>query len=101
MRKDLRDSYDVMEVDVPPGRIRYPWYHRLDISMGKEFHFSTIHLEAYFSVRNAYARQNVLYYNPISLILHPNAGGPGINYRVEHSYKSLPIIPTIGLRIVL
>jgi hypothetical protein len=88
-------------VPVPPGRIRYPWYHRLDVSFSKEFHFSAVHLEIYFSVRNAYGWRNVLYYKPTELIYNMYPNGTHYNYRVKHDFNTFPVLPTVGLRAVL
>ena len=94
------DSFDGISMNVPPGRIRYPWYHRLDISLAREFHFSTWHMEFYFSMRNVYARKNVLYYKPGGLSCDTHQGH-FINYYIKHPFRWLPPIPTLGLRVVL
>ncbi|MBN2008925.1 TonB-dependent receptor [candidate division KSB1 bacterium] len=93
------DHYTSIFVEIPPNHIRYPWYHRLDISLTKEFHFSTWHMEMYLSVRNAYSRKNPLYYKN-SEVAYFTRNGEMVDYHVEHPFKWLPPIPTVGIRVV-
>ncbi len=91
-------SYHSYEVQVPRGRIRYPYYHRLDISLSKSINRRGFALAPYISVRNAYARRNVIYYeDPWWLSGIPEDQLP--NYQIRREYFALPIIPTAGLRI--
>ena len=96
-----QDLYDTILIDVPPGKIRFPWYHRLDISFEKEFHFSTWHLDVYFSVRNLYARRNVLYYTEPGSLSYDTKNGKYVDYYIKHPFTWLPPIPTVGLRFII
>jgi len=95
-----QDYYDLVYIDVPPGKIRNPWYHRLDVSFEKEFHFNTWHMGFYFGIRNLYARRNVLYYEEYGSLGYETRNGKYVNYYIKHPYKWLPPIPTVGVRIV-
>ncbi|MBK8700095.1 MAG: TonB-dependent receptor [Saprospiraceae bacterium] len=45
---------------------RLPYYHRLDLSLSKKFHFSKYtHLELNASITNAYDRENIFYFDRI------------------------------------
>ncbi|HRG64741.1 MAG TPA: hypothetical protein PLV12_02995, partial [Saprospiraceae bacterium] len=45
---------------------RLPYYHRLDISISKTFHFSKFSsLEVNASVTNAYDRANIFYFDRV------------------------------------
>jgi hypothetical protein len=94
------EFFDTQSIGVPPGRIRYPWYHRMDFSLIKEFHFSKWHMETYFALRNVYMRKNPLYYES-SELAYEMQNGKRVNYYVKHPFKWLPPIPTIGIRAVL
>ena len=96
-----QELYNTIYIDVPPGKIRFPWYHRLDISLEKEFHFSTWHMNVYFSVRNLYARRNVLYYTEPGSLSYDTKNGKYVDWYVKHPFAWLPPIPTVGLRFVI
>ncbi len=95
-----QDYYDVIYIDVPPGKIRHPWYHRLDVSLEKEFHFSTWHMSFYAGIRNLYARKNVLFYEDYGTLSYDTRNGKYVDYYVKHPYTSMPPIPTVGIRVV-
>jgi len=95
-----QDQFDTFYMNVPPGRIRNPWYHRLDVSVEKEFHYDNWLLGFYFSVRNLYARRNVLFYEEYGSVACDTRNGRFVDFYIKHPYESLPPIPTIGLRIV-
>ncbi len=62
---------------------RLPSYHRLDISVSKEFRFEYVRLVAEASVLNVYDRKNMFYYD--------RSTGERIDM--------LPILPTVNLRV--
>lgn len=62
---------------------RLPSYHRLDISVSKEFQFEYVRLVAEASVLNVYDRKNMFYYD--------RSTGERIDM--------LPILPTVNLRV--
>lgn len=96
-----QELYDTIFVDVSPGKIRFPWYHRLDISLEKEFHFSKWHMNVYFAIRNLYTRRNVLYYTEPGSLSYDTKNGKYVDWYVKHPFAWLPPIPTIGLRFVI
>jgi hypothetical protein len=61
---------------------RLPWYHRLDISVQKAWHFANDQeLDLSIGVMNVYNRLNVFYVNRISM----------------QRTNQLPVLPTLGL----
>ncbi len=61
---------------------RMPYYHRLDMSLKRIFHFSRYSkLEAIFSITNVYNRENIFFVDRIT------------NTRVNQ----LPVLPSLGL----
>ena len=65
-RKQFDKGCGTYDVDVPPGRIRYPWYHRLDVSISRRIERRHITCIPYLSIRNVYNRKNVLYYRDLT-----------------------------------
>lgn len=61
---------------------RFPWYHRLDISIKYIFTKSSFKFKPYFQIINLYDHQNVLYYDEF--------GKP---------YFSMPFLPMLGLEV--
>ena len=100
-RNRTENSYGTYEVDVPPGRIRYPWYHRLDLAISwtkQTKHFS---YSPYLSIRNVYNRKNVLYYRQLNYrITYYGENYDQEKYTIERDPFWLPIIPTFGVRFV-
>ena len=94
-------SYNVFgayETDAPRGRIRYPCYHRLDLNIAKIFKRGSVTYTPYISIRNAYSRENVLYYRNIEYQpLFENKHW--VNPDLDREPFFIPIIPSIGLRI--
>ncbi|MCX6225790.1 MAG: hypothetical protein NTV01_13735, partial [Bacteroidia bacterium] len=61
---------------------RLPWYHRLDISLQKAWHFrNNQSVEVAFGIMNLYNRLNVFYIDRITL----------------KRINQLPVLPTLGL----
>ncbi len=85
------------EMDVPPGSIRYPWYHRLDISFAKVLNFNGATVAPFFSVYNAYYRKNVLYYGPPFPDFELK-DGEWVNPHIHREVTSMRIVPTAGIR---
>ncbi len=85
------------EMDVPPGSIRYPWYHRLDISFAKVLTVKNRSFAPYISLYNAYGRKNVLYYGK-PFTDHEHVDGEWTNPHIDRDVVSMRFIPTIGLR---
>jgi len=67
----------------PKNTGRLPSYHRLDVSVSKEFRFGYVKFIAEASVLNVYNRQNMFYYD--------RSTGERIDM--------LPILPTVNLRV--
>ncbi len=68
---------------------RYPAYHRLDLSLRKQFQKSWGRVTPYLEVLNAYNRKNVLFY-----FYEYNHNPP-----VRSGVSMFPLLPTIGLEI--
>jgi len=65
---------------------RLPWYHRLDLSLEKRWKLGRkLNLESVIGLMNVYNRQNVFYMDRITY------------ERIDQ----LPILPTLGLRLLL
>ncbi len=90
--------YTSYEIDIPRGRIRYPPYHRMDISIMKTIQKKGFSLAPYISVRNVYYRKNVLFYRSPHFT-YDFKNGKWVNPHIDRDPFTLPIIPTIGLRI--
>lgn len=77
---EINDDLEVLYADYNLGRM--PSYHRLDVSIKRQFKFSkTSVLETIFSISNLYDRANIFYYNQIT----------------DSRINQLPIMPTIGM----
>ncbi len=77
---EINDDLEVLYADFNLGRM--PSYHRLDVSIKRQFKFSkTSVLETIFSISNLYDRANIFYYNQIT----------------DSRINQLPIMPTIGM----
>jgi outer membrane receptor protein involved in Fe transport len=85
-------------VHVPRGRIRYPPYHRLDISFFQEIQKKGFHFSPYLSVRNIYNRKNVLFYQDVIWSPKVVQGESGFIPRIERDAFSIGILPTLGIR---
>lgn len=95
-----QDYFETIDISIPAGRIRYPWYHRFDLSFARLFQFSKYQIETYFAIRNLYARRNVLYYEESKLVEDKGNNQSHRSY-VIHPFKWLPPIPTVGIRFLL
>ncbi|MCD6118162.1 TonB-dependent receptor [bacterium] len=90
--------YIPYNINVPRGRIRYPNYHRLDISIKKAIKLKKCVLKPYLNIRNVYYRKNVLFYRDIEFS-YDFDNGKLVNPHIERDAFVLPIIPTMGLRV--
>ncbi len=100
--QDLKyyDFYAPVPINLPHQFLRYPAYHRLDINLSKKIILKKWTLAPYFSIRDAYYRRNVYYYRNLSVrydigLFTEKTKAPTL---ARESF-SLPLIPTIGLRI--
>ncbi len=89
--------YGIHEIDAPPGRIRYPHYHRLDASVNKKTHWLSQDWTLYAAIRNIYNRKNVLYYRNIDYQTSSNDEWVDPNIDREPFY--IPLLPTLGCTI--
>ena len=99
--RDVRSYYwRSYEVDVPPGRIRYPYYHRMDVSISRTFFMKQRYtITPYVSIRNIYNRKNVLYYRTLRYGWYfEDENYDKGKFVLERDPFSLPIIPTFGVR---
>lgn len=90
----------VRDIDVPRDAIRYPYYHRLDLSLRYKTHYKTVAVEPYLSIRNVYYRKNVLYYKNNHELYWQDYAMLYKDSRLTREHKFLPIIPSIGVRCV-
>jgi|GEM_PF-2019779 len=90
--------YEAYVMDISRDRIRYPYYHRLDVSLTWQFYWKQAVLSPYLSVYNAYWRKNVLYYRK-SKFTYDLVDGAWKNPHLERDPFTLPMIPTIGMKI--
>jgi ferric enterobactin receptor len=85
---------------VPMGKIRYPYYHRLDVNIQTHFRLWGATYKPYISVRNVYARKNVLYYDYGFLeSLVDEETGEVVKRWIERKAYSLPVLPTVGVNV--
>jgi hypothetical protein len=77
-------------VNGEPKSARYPDYHRLDVSLHKEFLLGGLKSYVYVEILNAYFRKNVQGYT----VSYRDDGAP-----IQEPYYGLPIIPTIGISV--
>lgn len=96
------ESFRSYPVEIQPGDIRYPYYHRLDVSLHKKFRCKTFTFVPYLSVRNVYNRKNVIYYQSLDY----NATAPiyvGSDQLGDTGFErdpfTLPILPTFGFQV--
>ncbi|MBN2011599.1 TonB-dependent receptor plug domain-containing protein [candidate division KSB1 bacterium] len=82
--------------ETPVGMVRYPCYHRLDMNVRWLVRKTPYRLSTYLSVRNAYARKNVLYYTDVRVDGYDDYGNL-IQPVIRRTSYSLPVIPTAGL----
>lgn len=93
------DFYRGYEVNLPRGIIRYPYYHRLDLCVSKNIVVKKFTFSPYFSVRNAYYRKNILYYERVGIEYdYDEETQTFLPPKISREFASLPIIPTIGFR---
>ncbi len=89
--------YQQTEMDVPRGRVRYPYYHRLDITVIKLIKRSKFTFAPYFSIRNVYNRANPIFYKKVEFDADFE-DGKIINARIEREPYKISILPTVGFR---
>ena len=79
-----KDSYD----PIYHGKERLPLFHQLDLRVDKRFLFETWILEIYLDIQNVYYARNAEFYR----------------YKYDYSERDviegLPILPTLGFRLV-
>ena len=90
--------YSAYEMEVSRDKIRYPYYHRLDIQFSRTVRFKHAVLSPYLSVYNAYWHKNVLYYRT-SNFTYDHKNGRWQNPHLERDPFTLPLIPTVGMKI--
>ncbi|TVP48464.1 MAG: hypothetical protein EA350_03370 [Gemmatimonadales bacterium] len=73
----------------PRNRERYPWYHRLDLSVRRTFSLTWGEFTPHLDVLNVYNQRNVLFYYVDYSGAVPTRSG----------FTMLPILPTIGAEI--
>ncbi len=86
------------EMDILKGAVRYPYYHRLDVQVSRTWHYRSASVTPYLSVYNAYARKNVLYYRE-SRFVYDHRDGQWQNPHLERDPFTLPVIPSLGVRV--
>lgn len=87
---DEPDSANIAVLIGPRNQERYPAYHRLDLSVRKQFSKSWGVLTPYLQVLNVYNRKNVLFY-----FYDYNRATP-----VRSGVSMFPILPTLGVEVV-
>jgi len=85
------------EMDLERDRIRYPYYHRLDMQISITKKYRTWTMIPYFSFYNVYARKNVLYYRTC-YITHSFENGVFFNPKLNRDPFILPFIPSFGIK---
>lgn len=85
------------EMDLHRDRIRYPYYHRLDMQISITKKYRTWTMIPYFSFYNVYARKNVLYYRTC-YITHSFENGHFFNPKLNRDPFILPFIPSLGVK---
>jgi hypothetical protein len=96
---DWISHYGTVQIDVPHSVIRYPSYHRLDLSL--RYDRATIlgiDISPYLSIYNVYSRPNVLYYTDLRI---EGREGEGLyqNPRMVRDAFSVLITPTVGVQV--
>ncbi len=87
--------YGEREVDYPKGAIRYPIYHRLDVTFSKRMTVGKRSMAPYLQIINIYNRRNPLVYEE-EYVYRPNALGDP--YERVLKPVGVPILPSFGLR---
>ncbi len=82
------------QVDYRQGAIRYPVYHRLDISLSKKLQRHGWSIAPYFQVLNVYNHKNPLYYE----VRREPVDFASRDYRTVFKPTGVPIIPSLGVR---
>ncbi len=95
---DIPTYYLPCEMDIPRGYIRYPWYHRLDISIAKVIYSKSFTVAPYAGIYNLYHQKNVLFYRQ-PVCDHDWENQMPVNYRIVREAESIRFIPSFGIRI--
>ena len=96
------DMIPVM-IDMPKNVIKYPMFHRLDISLNRTWQVKSGKLTLYLQILNIYNRHNVVYYSDLieneKKTADPNNPGRIIKTRsyAAKSFNGIPFFPSIGL----
>jgi hypothetical protein len=89
--------YDEQErsIDYPKGAIRYPLYHRLDVTFAKRLNVGKFSMAPYLQILNVYNHKNPLLYEESSNYFVDLSGE-----RFEYFLKpvNVPALPSIGVR---
>ena len=99
INRQIRPEYYTTQVD--PGKIRYPYYHRLDIHLQGHFKLLGKACQPYLSVRNVYNRKNVLYYKDVYIERELDENNYVKSQNIVREAFSLAVLPTIGIKIDL
>ncbi len=82
-----------------PGSVRFPFYHRLDITLSKRIQHKTWAMIPYINILNTYRRKNPVFYNDVEGNFNSFFGHScNTQTNTKRKFVSLPIIPTIGVR---
>lgn len=97
----LNPSYETLrlkfyEIQIPKDAIRYPYYHRLDVSIRYVLRLEGFRVEPYVSVYNVYNRKNPVYFLGSSVDYRKNNNR--YDYDFENAKVVSGIIPVMGIR---
>ncbi|MFQ5628656.1 MAG: TonB-dependent receptor domain-containing protein [bacterium] len=81
-------------ISFPNGSVRYPIYHRLDVTFSKELGRDGFSMAPYFQIINLYDRRNPLFFES-GLEFRQNFDSEAVPVLKP---KGVPILPTFGLR---
>ncbi len=77
----------------PQGSIRYPVYHRLDITLQKRLKLRGRSFAPYFQILNVYNRHNPLYYETS----HVPTDDSFTTFALQFKPVSVPFLPSLGV----
>ncbi|MBC8073043.1 MAG: TonB-dependent receptor [Deltaproteobacteria bacterium] len=78
---------DYIAIDTPANSARLPAFHQLDLRVDKRFVWRKVELNVYADVQNVYNRQSVEFLQD------------AYDYSTSQPIASLPILPSLGLRL--
>jgi len=91
----LEYHYQEREIDYPKGAIRYPIYHRLDVTLSKRMTAGKWSMAPYLQFLNLYNRKNPLFYEE-EYSSFPDQ--PDDQYAPKLKPIGVPILPSFGVR---